>query len=72
MVRIELTPEEARLLREHLTLYLSDFRRQVAGTENPEFRHTLQRDQNLLEEILRRLEQEEAAGVELPQREGVG
>lgn len=72
MVRIELTPEEARLLREHLTLYLSDFRRQVAGTENPAFRHTLQRDQNLLEEILRRLEQEEAPGAELPQREGVG
>jgi alanyl-tRNA synthetase len=72
MVRIELTPEEPRVLREHLTLYLSEFRRQVAGTENPEFRHTLRRGQNLLEEILQRLEQEAAAGVELPQREGVG
>lgn len=66
MIRIELTAEEARLLREALGLYLSDFRRQVAGTENPEFRHALQRKQNALEEILRRLEQNPGQALEPP------
>ena len=35
--------------------YLADFRRQVAGTENPEFRHQLQQKQNALERIVGRL-----------------
>jgi hypothetical protein len=56
MIRLELTPDEAALLRELLTVYLADYRREVAGTENPEFRHTLQRRCNFLEEFLRRLE----------------
>ncbi len=60
MIHLELTPEEAALLRELLTIYLADFRRQVAGTENPEFRHTLQRRQTFLEEFLGRLAAEAA------------
>jgi hypothetical protein len=56
MTRLELTQDEAALLRELLTVYLADYRREVAGTENPEFRHTLQRRCNFIEEVVRRLE----------------
>jgi hypothetical protein len=56
MVRVELTRDEAALLRELLTIYLTDYRREVAGTENPEFRHTLQRRCNFIEEFVGRLE----------------
>jgi hypothetical protein len=55
VIRIELTPDEAALLRELLTVYLTDFRRQVAGTENPDFREDLQRREGFLEDFLRRL-----------------
>lgn len=56
VIRIELTPEEATLLRELFTIYLADYRREVAGTENPDFRHALQRRCNFIEELVRRLE----------------
>lgn len=56
MIRIELTPNEAALLRELLTVYLADFRRQVAGTENSDFRKDLERRQVFLEDFLGRLE----------------
>ena len=56
MVRVELTRDEAALLRELLTVYLADYRREVAGTENPEFRRTLQLRCNFIEEFLGRLE----------------
>jgi hypothetical protein len=56
VTRIELTPDEAVLLHELLTAFLTDFRRQVAGTENPDFRGDLQRRQDFLEDFLRRLE----------------
>jgi hypothetical protein len=52
MVRIELNAEDAKILLEALTVYLTDFRREVAGTENPDFRHTLQRKQNFLERFV--------------------
>jgi hypothetical protein len=56
MIRVELTRDEAALLRELLTVYLADYHREVAGTENPEFRHSLQRRCNFIEEFLGRLE----------------
>jgi hypothetical protein len=52
---IELTSENIEVLRETLEIYLADFRREVAGTENPEMRHRLQHRQNALEEIMMRL-----------------
>jgi hypothetical protein len=55
MVRLELRTDEASALREALEIYLRDFRREVAGTENPDFRHTLQQRQNVLERVLHRL-----------------
>ena len=56
MIHVELTPEEAALLRDLLGAYLADYRREVAGTENPEFRHILQRRCNFVEEFVRRLD----------------
>jgi hypothetical protein len=49
---IELSDERAAVLQEALDFYLADFRREVAGTENPELRHILQRKQNCLEELV--------------------
>ena len=57
---IELSAEDIEVLRESLDLYLADFRREVAGTENPEMRHRLQR-WNALEGILLRLDRRAAA-----------
>jgi hypothetical protein len=45
---IELSADDIEVLRESLEMYLADFRREVAGTENPEMRHRLQRKQNAL------------------------
>jgi len=58
---IELSADDVEVLRESLDLYLTDFRREVAGTENPEFRNRLQHKQNALEDILRRLGRQAAA-----------
>jgi hypothetical protein len=51
-IRLDLEAEDARTLLEALTIYLANFRREVAGTENPDFRHTLQRKQNTLERLV--------------------
>jgi hypothetical protein len=61
MARLELGPDETTALRESLEIYLRDFRREVAGTENPEFRHALQQRQNILERVLQRLTHSAAA-----------
>jgi inorganic pyrophosphatase len=58
---IELSSEDIEVLRESLEIYLADFRREVAGTENPEMRHRLQHRQNALEAILTRLGRKAAA-----------
>jgi hypothetical protein len=52
---MELSAKELEVVREALETYLADFRRQVAGTENPDFRHQLQEKQNALEHIVSRL-----------------
>ena len=56
-IRLDLDTEDARTLLEALTIYLADFRREVAGTENPDFRHALQRKQNALERLVSDLQQ---------------
>jgi inorganic pyrophosphatase len=58
---IELSSEDIEVLRESLEIYLTEFRREVAGTENPDMRHRLQRRQNALEHILTRLGRQAAA-----------
>jgi hypothetical protein len=52
MVQIQLGDEDAQILLEALNLYLTDFRREVAGTENSEFRHRLQQKENALERVV--------------------
>lgn len=56
MIRMDLTPEDASLLHELLSIYLADFRREVARTEKSELRHSLRHRQDFLEEFLHRLE----------------
>lgn len=58
--RFELRPEDAKTLLGALGKYLTEFRREVAGTENPEFRHTLPREQDRLERILEELRRQGA------------
>jgi hypothetical protein len=60
---VDLSAEDLQILRETLQLYLTDFRRQVAATENPEFRHELQRKQNALERIVGQLAREATRGT---------
>jgi hypothetical protein len=55
MVQIQLGDEDARILLEVLNVYLTDFRREVAGTENPEFRHGLRKKEHVLERITKDL-----------------
>jgi hypothetical protein len=54
-IRLELGAEDAKALLEALEKHLTELRREVAATENPDFRHTLQREQNRLERILEEL-----------------
>lgn len=58
---IDFSSDDVEVLRETLEIYLADFRGEVAGTENPEMRHRLQRRQNALEGILARLGHKAAA-----------
>ncbi|HEV8675712.1 MAG TPA: hypothetical protein VGX21_16830 [Methylomirabilota bacterium] len=55
MLRLDLTADEARMLRDALTAYLVDFQRQVAATEKPDLQETLARREAFLTELLGRL-----------------
>lgn len=55
MVRLDLTADEARMLRDTLTAYLVDFQRQVAATESADLQETLARREAFLTELLGRL-----------------
>jgi hypothetical protein len=59
MIQIELTSENAEMLREIISTYLSDLRMEIAGTENMDFREELKKKEEFLNEILRRLEKGE-------------
>ena len=55
MARIDLKPEEARMLREVLESYLSDLRMEIAGTESVSFRENLKKTEAFLKELIPRL-----------------
>ena len=55
MARIDLKPEEARMLREVLESYLSDLRMEIAGTESVSFRENLKKTETFLKELIPRL-----------------
>jgi len=52
VIQLDLEAEDAQTLLEAVTIYLQGFRREVAGSENPDFRHILQRKQNVLERLV--------------------
>ena len=55
MARIDLKPEEARMLREVLESYLSDLRMEIAGTESVSFRENLKKTEAFLKGLIPRL-----------------
>ncbi|TMB51913.1 MAG: hypothetical protein E6J56_17990 [Deltaproteobacteria bacterium] len=55
MARVDLTPEEARMLRDVLESYLSDLRMEIAGTESMSFRENLKKTETFLKGLLPRL-----------------
>jgi hypothetical protein len=52
---LDLTPDDARMLREVLQNYLPDLKREVARTEVKTLRHELVQRQELCERLLERL-----------------
>ena len=55
MIHIDLSPEDARLLRDVLESYLGDLRMEIAGTESVSFRENLKKTEVLLKSLLLRL-----------------
>jgi hypothetical protein len=55
-VHLEVTDEEAHLLREVLRSYLTDLRGEIVGTDNPEFKRALKHERELLDAIAARLD----------------
>jgi len=55
MARVDLTPEEARMLRDVVESYLSDLRMEIAGTESMSFRENLKKTETFLKGLLPRL-----------------
>jgi hypothetical protein len=56
MIRMELTPEEAEILRESLESYFSDLRMEIAGTESMVFREILKKKEAFLLRIIQQLQ----------------
>jgi hypothetical protein len=55
MVKIELTPREAEMLRFVLGSYLSDLRMEIADIDRMDFREALKEKEVFLKKILRQL-----------------
>lgn len=55
MIRIELTPDKAEMLREILEGYLSDLRMEIADTDLMSFRENLKERELFLKDLLDRL-----------------
>lgn len=56
-MRLEVTDEEAHLLREVLRSYLTDLRGEIVDTDNPEFKRQLKHERELLDAIAVRLDE---------------
>ncbi|HPD60740.1 MAG TPA: hypothetical protein PKV48_03145 [Thermodesulfobacteriota bacterium] len=61
MPQIELTPQEAEMLREILVRYLPELRREIADTDKKEFRRYLQGIEVFMNDFIQRLQQKFAA-----------
>ncbi len=53
---LELSDEEAALMREVLASYLKELRGEIVDTDNADYRRTLRRERQQLEDIVVRLE----------------
>lgn len=58
MIRIEMTVEEADLVRRVLDVYVSNLRAEIHHTDNREYRETLKQEREILRGVLHRLEHE--------------
>ena len=52
MIRLELSDEEATVLREALEFYMSDLRMEVADTDRQDFRNQLKQEETVIKKIL--------------------
>ena len=62
-MELTLQPEEATLLTQILTNYVSDLRMEISNTDSYELRQQLQRDEATIKGIIARLEQGRAASA---------
>ncbi|WAC07822.1 MAG: hypothetical protein OS130_01065 [Thermodesulfobacteriota bacterium] len=61
MAQIEMTPQEAEMLREILVRYLPELRREIVDTDKKEFRRYLQGMEVFMNDLIKRLQQKIAA-----------
>ena len=61
MPQIELTPQEAEMLRDILVRYRPELRREIADTDKKEFRRFLQGMEVFMNDFIQRLQQKIAA-----------
>jgi hypothetical protein len=67
MAQITLTQDEATILREALSSYVSNLRMEIAKTDSWEFRQNLRREEVLLKKLLEQLDAELASPGVSPQ-----
>ncbi len=70
MVDIELTQNEANVLREILETHLSELTFEIAFTHNREFTELLRKKRDFMIDFLQRLEGVPASGKRSPEQEG--
>ena len=70
MVGIELTQNEANVLREILKTHLSELNFEIAFTHNKEFTQLLKKKRDFMIDFLQRLEGVPASGKRSPVEEG--
>jgi len=56
-MQLDLTDEEAHLLREVLATYLTELRGEIIDTDNSEFKRKLRHERQLLDAIAERLDE---------------
>ena len=61
MIHLDLTADEASILKAALESYLGDLRMEIAGTDSMDFRESLKKTKAILRRIADQLASEEAA-----------
>jgi hypothetical protein len=61
MLRLELSREEAAMLRQVLESYVSDLRMEISDTDRMEFREELKIRESFLKGLIARLEEQQPA-----------